>query len=64
MIFFSENVDDVFWVVKTGIALLKFREKVVNDPYGALTSWKQENGEANPCSWFGIGCVGGHVVSL
>ncbi|XP_021769225.1 probable inactive receptor-like protein kinase At3g56050 isoform X2 [Chenopodium quinoa] len=47
-----------------GIALLKFRERVVNDPYKALSSWKEENGEANPCSWFGIGCVGGHVVSL
>ncbi|XP_021732521.1 probable inactive receptor-like protein kinase At3g56050 [Chenopodium quinoa] len=47
-----------------GIALLKFRERVVNDPYKALSSWKEENGEANPCSWFGIGCVGGRVVSL
>lgn len=47
-----------------GIALLKFRERVVNDPFGALSNWNEGDGEANPCSWFGIGCVGGHVVSL
>ncbi|CAO2817016.1 unnamed protein product [Amaranthus hypochondriacus] len=47
-----------------GIALLEFRNRVVNDPYGALSSWSKEHGEANPCSWFGIGCSAGHVISL
>lgn len=49
---------------KTGIALLKFKERLVNDPFGGLSSWNDENGEVNPCSWFGVGCVSGQVVSL
>lgn len=53
-----------FFGDKTGIALLEFRNRVVNDPYGALSSWSKEHGEANPCSWFGIGCSAGHVISL
>uniref|UniRef100_A0A7C9ET65 Protein kinase domain-containing protein n=1 Tax=Opuntia streptacantha TaxID=393608 RepID=A0A7C9ET65_OPUST len=48
-----------------GIALLKFRESVVNDPFGALSSWNEEDGETVHCSWFGIECSDdGHVVSL
>jgi len=51
--------------MKTGIALLKFRESVVNDPFGALSSWNEEDGETVHCSWFGIECSDdGHVVSL
>lgn len=47
-----------------GITLLKFRERVVNDPFGALSSWNENIGETDYCSWFGIECVDGHVVSL
>ncbi|XP_022871822.1 probable inactive receptor-like protein kinase At3g56050 [Olea europaea var. sylvestris] len=47
-----------------GVALLRFKEKVENDPYGALSDWNQEVGVENPCSWFGIGCSEGHVVVL
>ncbi|XP_010693070.3 probable inactive receptor-like protein kinase At3g56050 [Beta vulgaris subsp. vulgaris] len=47
-----------------GISLLKFKERLVNDPFGGLSSWNEENGEVNPCSWFGVGCASGQVVSL
>ncbi|KAK9699998.1 hypothetical protein RND81_08G209800 [Saponaria officinalis] len=47
-----------------GIALLKFKERVVNDPFEALTNWNEKNEETCPCSWFGIQCANGHVISL
>lgn len=49
---------------KEGTALLRFKERVVNDPYGALSSWRENNVDANPCSWFGVECVEGSVISL
>ena len=39
-----------------GMALLKLREGIVSDPYGALKSWKMDLGVINPCSWFGVEC--------
>ncbi|XP_038722025.1 probable inactive receptor-like protein kinase At3g56050 isoform X2 [Tripterygium wilfordii] len=45
-----------------GLALLRFREGVVRDPYGALSSWDENNGEIDPCSWFGVECSDGKVV--
>lgn len=47
-----------------GVALLKCRERVVKDPFGALSSWNEDVGETDHCSWFGIECADGHVVSL
>ncbi|XP_016497489.1 putative inactive receptor-like protein kinase At3g56050 [Nicotiana tabacum] len=46
-----------------GLALLRFRERVENDPFGALSNWK-DNEMENPCSWFGVGCFNGNVVAL
>lgn len=37
-----------------GAALLKFKEVVDADPYGALKSW--DEGSMSPCSWFGVEC--------
>ncbi|KAJ8443934.1 hypothetical protein Cgig2_032758 [Carnegiea gigantea] len=56
--FFSSSLND------EGVALLKFREKVVNDPFGALSRWNEDDRENKPCSWFGIECFDGYVVSL
>ncbi|KAF9590335.1 hypothetical protein IFM89_033861 [Coptis chinensis] len=42
----------------------RFRDKVVKDPYGALLNWNRNDGEENPCSWFGIECSDGRVVIL
>ncbi|KDO68888.1 hypothetical protein CISIN_1g006019mg [Citrus sinensis] len=47
-----------------GLALLRLRERVVRDPYGALTSWRSCDTENNPCSWFGVECSDGKVVNL
>ncbi|KAK9077951.1 hypothetical protein SSX86_002008 [Deinandra increscens subsp. villosa] len=47
-----------------GFSLLKFRDRVVNDPFGALSNWKVDLEVPNPCSWFGVECSNGHVVSL
>ncbi|CAI9787618.1 unnamed protein product [Fraxinus pennsylvanica] len=34
-----------------GVALLRFKEGVESDPYGALSDWNEEVGVENPCSW-------------
>ncbi|KAF2319150.1 hypothetical protein GH714_013590 [Hevea brasiliensis] len=47
-----------------GLALLKFRERIVSDPYGALKNWKDEDGVVDPCPWFGVECSDGKVVIL
>ncbi|KAL5580680.1 hypothetical protein UlMin_013122 [Ulmus minor] len=47
-----------------GLALLKFRERVFGDPFGALSNWNNDGRESNPCSWFGVECLDGKVVAL
>ncbi|GAA0167040.1 hypothetical protein LIER_40298 [Lithospermum erythrorhizon] len=47
-----------------GLALLRFKERVEEDPFGALLDWSDPNGDLNPCSWFGVKCSDGNVVSL
>ncbi|OMO82826.1 hypothetical protein CCACVL1_11750 [Corchorus capsularis] len=47
-----------------GLALLKLRERVVSDPFGALSNWKENDGEIDHCSWFGVECSNGKVVIL
>lgn len=45
-----------------GLALLRFRERVELDPYGALSDW--DEGAMDPCLWFGVECFDEKVVSL
>ncbi|TKY56509.1 LRR receptor serine/threonine-protein kinase [Spatholobus suberectus] len=47
-----------------GLALLALRERVARDPLGALSSWNGEDGDVDPCSWFGVECSHGNVVAL
>ncbi|KAM7527644.1 hypothetical protein LguiB_031054 [Lonicera macranthoides] len=47
-----------------GMALLKFRERVVRDPFGALSDWNYSHGESDHCSWFGVECSDGRIVIL
>ncbi|GMP23482.1 hypothetical protein CsSME_00001064 [Camellia sinensis var. sinensis] len=49
-----------------GLALLRFRERVVSDPFGALSNWNDDVGVGviNPCSWFGVECSNGNVLVL
>ncbi|KAL4301672.1 hypothetical protein GQ457_10G012180 [Hibiscus cannabinus] len=37
-----------------GMALLRFKQRVVSDPFGALSNWKEIDGATDPCSWFGV----------
>ncbi|KAI4306485.1 hypothetical protein L6164_029758 [Bauhinia variegata] len=46
-----------------GKALLKLRQRVVSDPFGALSNWI-DHGEVDPCNWFGVECSEGRVVVL
>jgi hypothetical protein len=56
--------NDEWGVFCAGLALLRFRERVVSDPFGALCNWKDEDGVVDSCSWFGIECSDGNVVAL
>lgn len=47
-----------------GLALLKFRERVVRDPFNSLSSWRVKDGVFDHCSWFGVHCSDGKVVIL
>ncbi|XP_074339905.1 inactive receptor-like serine/threonine-protein kinase At2g40270 isoform X2 [Apium graveolens] len=47
-----------------GVSLLKFKERVVSDPFGALLNWTEEDGVIDPCLWFGVECLNGNVVIL
>lgn len=51
-------------LVLAGLSLLRFRERVESDPFGALSNWKDGDGVENPCTWLGVGCFNGNVVSL
>ncbi|KAJ6429293.1 hypothetical protein OIU84_020846 [Salix udensis] len=51
-----QNLILCFSLNDEGMALLKLREGIVSDPYGALKSWKMDLGVINPCSWFGVQC--------
>ncbi|XP_074267807.1 putative inactive receptor-like protein kinase At3g56050 [Silene latifolia] len=39
-----------------GRALLKLKERVVTDPFNALSDWTLKDGFANPCSWSRVHC--------
>ncbi|KAI6676163.1 hypothetical protein NL676_036959 [Syzygium grande] len=47
-----------------GLALLRVRDKLVSDPFGSLRNWKEDDGEIDPCAWFGVECSDGKVVAL
>ncbi|RDY13760.1 Protein MALE DISCOVERER 2, partial [Mucuna pruriens] len=47
-----------------GLVLQKMKERVVRDPLGGLSSWNSKEGVLDPCSWFGVECSHGNVVSL
>nr|XP_043612110.1 inactive receptor-like serine/threonine-protein kinase At2g40270 [Erigeron canadensis] len=49
-----------------GLGLLKFREGIEKDPFGALSSWNDdgEGSDLGHCSWFGVECLDGIVVAL
>ncbi|XP_039057339.1 inactive receptor-like serine/threonine-protein kinase At2g40270 isoform X1 [Hibiscus syriacus] len=60
----SLSEEDVL-LMDAGLALLRLKEEVVNDPFDALWDWKKGDGEVDHCSWFGVQCTDdGKVVVL
>ncbi|KAJ8423086.1 hypothetical protein Cgig2_020564 [Carnegiea gigantea] len=45
-----------------GLALLEFRERIENDPYGAFSNWNSN--QSGPCLWLGVQCFDGKVQVL
>ncbi|KAK9674196.1 hypothetical protein RND81_12G217600 [Saponaria officinalis] len=45
-----------------GLALLEFRERIEDDPFGAFANWNSNHSE--PCLWLGVQCFDGHVKIL
>ncbi|XP_019170173.1 PREDICTED: protein MALE DISCOVERER 2-like isoform X3 [Ipomoea nil] len=45
-----------------GLALLKFQERVVYDPYGVFLNWNSD--DCDPCLWTGVRCFDGKVEML
>ncbi|KAJ7959853.1 Inactive receptor-like protein kinase [Quillaja saponaria] len=52
------------YCLDAGLALLKFRDRIIRDPFGALSNWNGDGGVLDPCSWFGVECSDGKVVTL
>ncbi|KAF8394880.1 hypothetical protein HHK36_018817 [Tetracentron sinense] len=64
MCLLKQNLGFCWCLNADGMALLRFRERVVGDPFGALSNWNDNDGEVDPCSWFGVECAEGKVVIL
>ncbi|KAK7328589.1 hypothetical protein VNO77_22701 [Canavalia gladiata] len=47
-----------------GNVLLKLRQRIVSDPFGALSNWIDDEVSLDPCNWFGVECSDGRVVVL
>ncbi|KAJ1418378.1 Serine-threonine/tyrosine-protein kinase, catalytic domain [Sesbania bispinosa] len=47
-----------------GKALLKLKQRIVSDPFGALSNWVDDEVAVDPCNWFGVECSDGKVVVL
>ena len=63
--FFFGNFEEMgFCFFDAGLALLRIRDAVGSDPFGALANWNDKDGEFDHCSWFGVECSDGKVVIL
>ncbi|XP_074319289.1 protein MALE DISCOVERER 1-like isoform X3 [Silene latifolia] len=45
-----------------GLALLEFRERIEDDPFGAFGNWNPNH--SDPCLWLGVQCLDGKVDTL
>ncbi|KAG7035349.1 Protein MALE DISCOVERER 1 [Cucurbita argyrosperma subsp. argyrosperma] len=64
VLLFFQNVGLCFSLNNEGLALLRIREAIVRDPYGALSTWNDKDEHVDHCSWFGVECSDGKVVIL
>ncbi|TKY56893.1 LRR receptor serine/threonine-protein kinase MRH1 [Spatholobus suberectus] len=62
--FLFQNLDLCCSLNEEGNALLKLRERIVSDPFGALSNWIDDEASVDPCNWFGVECSDGRVVAL
>ncbi|CAL0320336.1 unnamed protein product [Lupinus luteus] len=53
-----------FSLNEEGKALLKLKEGIVSDPFGALSNWVDDEVAIDPCNWLGVECSDGKVVVL
>ena len=60
----SLKIDAETWFVCAGNALLKLRQRIVSDPFDALSNWVDDEASVDPCNWFGVECSDGRVVVL
>ncbi|KAJ1426342.1 Serine-threonine/tyrosine-protein kinase, catalytic domain [Sesbania bispinosa] len=47
-----------------GNALLKLKQRIMSDPFDALSNWIDDEAVVDPCNWFGVECSDGRVVVL
>ncbi|XP_050370870.1 inactive receptor-like serine/threonine-protein kinase At2g40270 [Argentina anserina] len=65
LLLFHYNLSFCWCLNSEGLALLRFRERVIRDPYGVLRNWNAGEDDGGPCSWFGVECSSdGRVISL
>lgn len=60
----TRKIDAQTWFVCVcaGNALLKLRQRIVSDPFDALSNWVDDEASVDPCNWFGVECSDGRVV--
>lgn len=61
---FGRKIKAEKWILCLGKALLKFKQGIVSDPFGALSNWVDDDVAVDPCNWFGVECSDGSVVVL
>ncbi|KAL5748143.1 hypothetical protein ACOSQ2_025440 [Xanthoceras sorbifolium] len=63
-LFLLQNLSLCWSLNREGLTLLRLRERVVRDPYRALSNWDDSGGDTDHCFWFGVECSDGKVVIL
>ncbi|KAH7549855.1 hypothetical protein JRO89_XS13G0092300 [Xanthoceras sorbifolium] len=61
-LFLLQNLSLCWSLNREGLTLLRLRERVVRDPYRALSNWDDSGGDTDHCFWFGVECSDGKVV--
>ncbi|WVY91468.1 hypothetical protein V8G54_036982 [Vigna mungo] len=56
----SLNEEGIWMRLKRGFCV----QRIVSDPFGALSNWVDDDSSFDPCNWFGVQCSDGRVVAL
>jgi len=57
-------IDAKIWFLCAGNSLLKLKQRIISDPFGALSNWIDDEVSVDPCDWFGVECSDRNVVVL